>query len=226
MERDFAALCSLYEEKKEKFSRFYALLLEYNARFNLTAITEEREVFYKHFLDSLAGVSFFPPRASVCEVGSGAGFPSVPLMIVREDLRFTLIESVGKKCAFLRTAVKELGLFAEVKNMRAEDAGRDSALREKFDVCCARAVARLDTLAEYCLPLVKKGGTMIAYKGSADERKIAANALGTLGGKEKETVFYELPEGYGRRSLVVIEKIRKTPETYPRGNGAERRNPL
>ena len=149
---------------------------------NLTAITGREEFFIKHVWDSLAGEKYFPCGASVAEVGSGGGFPSLPLKICRPDLEFTLFESVGKKCAFLKYAAGELALSGvEVVNARAEDAGK-GIYREKFGACCARAVARLNTLLEYCAPLVKVGGIFIAYKGEAgDEIKEAANAAKILG---------------------------------------------
>ena len=222
-----ALLGRITGEKREAFARFGELLLRRNETFNLTAVTEEREMLYKHFLDSAAGEAFFPAGASVAEVGSGAGFPSLPLRLLREDLKFTLFESVGKKCAFLKEAAEELGLLnVTVEKMRAEDAARGN-YREKFDVCCARAVARLNTLAEYCLPLVKVGGRFIAYKGEAEEEIAeAARAIRTLGGGKVHTVRFDLPEGYGRRTLVVVEKEKPTPAKYPRGRGKERSAPI
>ncbi len=223
---DFNEIKAKFERERERFGIFSELLLFYNQRFNLTAITEKEEVIHKHFLDSLAAVSFLPERAKCVEVGSGAGFPSVPLMIVRNDLSFVLIESTGKKCEFLRTAVRELSLPAEVVCARAEDVGRGE-LRETADVCVARAVAKLNTLAEYCLPLVKQQGTFIAYKGEADEEvEEAATAIEVLGGDRAEIFHYDLPDGYGSRSLVLIPKKRPTPPRYPRGQGAERRSPI
>ena len=214
-------------EKKEQFSRFFALLSQYNARFNLTAITEENEVYEKHFLDSVLGEALFPKNAHVLEVGSGAGFPSLPLKICRDDLSFTLVESTGKKCEFLKTAVRELSLSnVTVLNGRAEELAKDPLYREKYDICCARAVARLNTLAEYCLPFVKVGGAMIAYKADADEEvKEAKNAIEKLGGKEVKVFRYSLPAS-GNRTLVYIPKGRPTPKLYPRGQGKERKNPL
>ena len=146
-------------EYREKFEAFRAYLLEFNGRYNLTAITEEKDVLYKHFVDSAAARGLFSNGASVAEIGSGAGFPSVPLKILREDLSFTLFESVGKKCDFLRFIVDKLN-FNEMHicNMRAEDAAGNEKYREKFDYAVARAVARMNILSEYCLPLVKKGG--------------------------------------------------------------------
>ncbi len=225
---DCARLLSLIGgEYGEKFAAFRELLLACNEKFNLTSVVEEREILYKHFLDSAMGERFFPVNSTVAEVGSGAGFPSVPLKILRGDLSFTLFESVGKKCEFLETAVKELGLSGmSVQKLRAEDAARGE-FREKFDVCCARAVARMNTLAEYCLPLVRTGGRMIAYKGNAEaELAEAERAIALLGGEVEECAIFSLPEGCGERTIVVIRKKRPTPAKYPRGRGKERSAPL
>ncbi len=225
---DFGELEEALEQKKEQFGSFYRLLTQYNGYFNLTAISGEEDVRVKHFLDSLAGAALLPQGSHVAEVGSGAGFPSIPLMIMREDLSFTLIESTGKKCEFLRTALGELGLGqrARVVYMRAEDAGKDPAFRERYDACVARAVARLNILAEYCMPLVAKGGRMIAYKGQDSELGEGQRAIALLGGGKTDVLSYELPGGYGARTLVCVEKSSFTPKNYPRGNGAERRRPL
>lgn len=233
MKEDFLGLsrllCAITGEKREKFERFRALLLSYNRKFNLTSLTEEKEILYKHFLDSAAGERFFPQGAAVAEVGSGAGFPSIPLKILREDLSFTLFESTAKKCEFLETAIAELGLGGmEARCMRAEDAAARKEFRERFDVCCARAVARCNTLAEYCLPLVAKGGSWVAYKGGNAEEELAEaeRAIFLLGGGKCETYRFSLPEGYGERTLAVVKKIKETPEKYPRGRGKERSDPL
>ena len=212
----------------DKFEKFENLLLEYNKKCNLTSITAKNEVFIKHFLDSVAGESLFPKNSKVVEIGSGGGFPSVPLKIIRDDLAFTLIESTGKKCTFLNDVVDKLGLnCVQVLNIRAEDGARDKNLREKFDIACARAVAQLNTLCEYCLPYVKVGGSFIAYKGDADEEiKNAKNAVEVLGGKIDEILTFDLPEGGGRRNIIKIIKIKPTPKDYPRGQGRERKNPL
>jgi 16S rRNA (guanine527-N7)-methyltransferase len=212
----------------EKFSCFYELLKEYNAKYNLTSIVEEEEVFYKHFLDSVAGEFLFPQGARVLEVGSGAGFPSLALKIVREDLSFTLVESVGKKSEFLRVAAEKLGfLNVEVQNERAEVLAHDLSRREKYDVVCARAVARMNTLSEYCLPFVKKGGIFVAYKsGDGEELEESKRAIALLGGKIQENIVYELPKNFGKRSLIVVKKEKYTPAQYPRGNGKERKKPL
>ena len=218
----------IQNERSEQFERFRALLIEYNSRFNLTSLTEEKEILYKHFLDSVSGEQFFPAGARVADVGAGAGFPSLPLKIVRPDLKFSLFESTGKKCEFLKKAAAELSLSdVTVQNMRAEDAGRDLAFREQFDVCCARAVARLNTLAEYCLPLVKKGGRFVAYKGQAEEElKEAASAIKLLGGEVEDVLRFFLPEDMGERAVIVIKKVAATPKQYPRGQGKERSKPL
>lgn len=214
--------------RTDVFRAFFQLLTEYNKNYNLTSIIEEREVYYKHFLDSAAGSFLFPVGARVCEIGSGAGFPSLVLKLIRPDLSFTLVESVGKKCNFLREVISRFSLSdMEVKNVRAEDLAREGNYREKFDVCTARAVARLNTLSEYCLPFVKLGGTFVAYKGeSEEERKESESAFKELGGALREVYAYELPCAMGRRTLIEVEKIAATPVRYPRGNGKERKHPL
>ena len=215
-------------EYKEKFEAFRALLLEYNARYNLTTILEEKDMFYKHFLDSISGAELFKNKGKIAEIGSGAGFPSIPLKIVRGDLSFDLFESVGKKCDFLQAAVDKLGLKGvHIYNLRAEDAAKRAEFREKYDHATARAVARMNTLTEYCLPFVKVGGSFIAYKsGEIEEIREAENAYKILGGKLEQAIPYALPEGYGERVLAVVKKVKSTPQKYPRGQGKERKSPL
>lgn len=213
----------------EKFALFEEFLAESNKKFNLTAITDKKDVYIKHFCDSILPQELFFHGADVVEIGSGGGFPSLPLKIVRNDLTFTLVESIAKKCTYLREAVDKLELTGvTVENMRAEDCGRRSDMREKFDICTARAVAKLNTLSEYCLPLVKKGGIFIAYKSGdvEEELKESLNAVKILGGAVKKEYFYELPEGMGRRCAVVIEKVALTDKKYPRGQGKEKKSPL
>ena len=216
------------EDERVKLNLFMKMLQEHNKMYNLTAITEEKDIIIKHFYDSIAPKNLFPRGVKVAEIGSGAGFPSVPLKIVRNDLIFTLIESTGKKCNFLNNVVENLKLDGvQVLCMRAEDGARDINLREKFDICCARAVARLNTLCEYCLPYVKVGGKFIAYKGDASEEiEESMGAIKILGGKMTAQVNYELPEGMGKRTALVIEKVAPTPLKYPRGRGLERKKPL
>ncbi len=214
------------ESQEKKLYEFLTLLKEWNKKFNLTAIKEDIDIEIKHFEDCLMGEKFFPKNSNVIEIGSGGGFPSIPLMIKREDLSFTLVESVGKKCEFLRFVIEKLNLNATVINKRAEDLGKDRTFREKYDVVTARAVAELNTLSEYTLPLVKNGGILIAYKSKNDELLRAKNAIKILGGKEKETFNYSLSNDAGERCIYIIEKITKTPPNYPRGNGKERSKPL
>lgn len=219
---------TLLKENEEKFAYFLALLKEYNEKYNLTAIKDEKEIYYKHFFDSVAGEFLIKENASVVEIGSGAGFPSVPLKLVRDDLSFTLIESVQKKCDFLSVVVDKLGLKnVKIKNVRAEDLGKDKLFREKYDVAVARAVARMNTLSEYALPLVKVGGCFIGYKsGDTTEINEANSAYRILGAKLKEIYTYSLPDGMGERTLAVVEKLHPTPNQYPRGQGKERKKPL
>ena len=214
--------------KNEKFEKFREILTEYNEKCNLTAIIEKKEVYIKHFTDSILPEKLFPLNSRVIEIGSGGGFPSIPLKIVRNDLSFTLVDSTGKKCKYLEEAVNELGLDGvKVMNIRAEEGGRMPNLREKFDVAEARAVASLNTLCEYCLPFVKVGGLFIAYKGDAEkEIEESRNAIEILGGAIEKVYSYSLPENCGKREVVVIKKVRKTPEKYPRGRGLERKKPL
>ena len=223
----------LYQEKilgenKEEFEAYRALILEYNQRYNLTTILEEKDMYYKHFLDSAAGVDMFKNGAKVAEIGSGAGFPSIVLKILRKDLAFDLFESVGKKCEFLRVVAEKLNLSnVRVHNLRAEDAAKNPDFRERFDIVTARAVARMNTLSEYCLPFVKVGGKFVAYKsGDKTEIEEAKTAYAVLGGKLTDVYEYALPEEYGDRVLAVVKKVKSTPNKYPRGQGKERKNPL
>ena len=213
---------------KEQFEKFAYLLTEHNKICNLTSVTDEKGVTYKHFYDSIFGEKLISHGASVIEIGSGGGFPSIPLKIVRDDLKFTLIESTAKKCRFLQSVVDSLSLkCVKVENLRAEEGAHNKNLREKFDFAVARAVAQLNTLCEYCLPFVKVGGKFIAYKGDCEEEiKTAGNAIKVLGGEIEETVDYCLPEDFGKRKLIVIKKIKNTHPLYPRGQGKERKQPL
>lgn len=222
-----------YDEKIQsgelgaKFNEFYEILCNFNQMFNLTAIKERSEIYDKHFLDSVMGEFLFDEGAEAIEIGSGAGFPSIPLKLIRPDLKLTLVESTGKKCEFLRTVVDKLGLNGvKIYNARAEDLAKDDRFREKFDYATARAVARMNTLSEYCIPFVRKGGKFIAYKGDcAEEVEEARSAVAKLGGKTDAVIEYNLKDR-GKRGLVVVKKEFETPKKYPRGNGKERKNPL
>ena len=221
-------LALINESFFEKFNKFFTLLTEHNKICNLTSITDEKGVKYKHFYDSIISEKLISFGASVVEIGSGGGFPSIPLKIVRDDLKFTLIESTNKKCRYLEGVVESLSLnCVQVKNLRAEEGAHDKNLREKFDFAVARAVAPLNTLCEYCLPFVKVGGEFIAYKSdNIEEIEQAKNAVKILGGEIERIIDYALPEDFGKRKLVVIKKIASTPPAYPRGQGKERKKPL
>ena len=211
-------------EKEELLERFFAFLSQENEKYNLTAVTDREEVYCKHFADSLLVVDKLK-SGTLLDVGSGGGMPAVPLAVAREDISFTLLEATGKKCEFLKRAISLLGLRnAAVVNGRAEELAKGE-MREKFDTVTARAVARLNTLSEYCLPFVKVGGTFVAYKGNAEEEiKEAERAISLLGGRLKESCAFSL--GGAKRTVLFIGKERPTPAQYPRGRGKERKNPL
>lgn len=214
----------LIEEKSEKFSNYYDLLVEWNEKFNLTAITEKDEVFVKHFRDSLLGERFVPENARVLDIGAGAGFPSLPIKIARPDVRLTMIDSVGKKVTFLQEVISALGLTdASAIHTRAEDIRE----REGFDCVVSRAVASLSTLSEYCLPFVKVGGIFLAYKADNCEEEVesAKKAIAILGGG-RITVVKESLDEETQRSFVIIEKVKATPSRYPRGKNLPRKSPL
>ena len=193
--------------------------------FNITTITDREEVYKKHFIDSVLGVDSFCGKTLI-DIGSGGGFPAIPIKIIKEDLEVVLLEATGKKCNFLNAVIKELNLKnIKVINDRAEILAKDNNFREKFDLCSARAVARLNTLCEYCLPFVKVGGKFISYKANIeDEIKESLNAIKILGGKVKNITEYTLDDA--KRNIIEIEKIKTTDKKYPRGNGKERKNPL
>lgn len=210
--------CSyLSDDKLEKFDTYAAALVDWNQRMNLTAITEPDEIVIKHFVDSLMLLEHFelPLGASVIDVGTGAGFPSVPVLIARDDIKLTLMDSLNKRLVFLDDVLSKCSLNADLVHARAEDLGKDMAHREQYDIATARAVAPLNILCEYCLPFVKVGGYFVALKGSNDEVSPAENAIKELGGMLDYSVSYELPNG-DKRSMVVIKKISQTATKYPR----------
>lgn len=214
---------TLSEESLQKLDSFYELLIEWNKVMNLTAITERNEVIVKHFADSLIGLKYM--KGNVCDVGAGAGFPSIPLVIANPSLNFTLIDSLAKRIHFLNNVKENLHLEYNTLHVRAEEAG-SGALRENFDTVTARAVASLTTLAEYLLPLVKVGGSAVIYKSSELELELedAQKAISILGGKVRSIDKYFF-EGQGR-SIVVIDKIKATPKKYPRNGNKPRLNPI
>ncbi len=215
----------LEEKQKKRFNDYYLLLKEYNEKFNLTAITDKRNVYVKHFIDSAVAVELLKGETLI-DVGSGGGFPAIPLKIMNDDLNITLLEATDKKCEFLKTVARELGLNnVNVVCGRAEEFAKNADYREKFDICTARAVARLNVLSEYCMPFVKKGGIFVAYKGDADEEvKEAEKAIKTLGGMILTHDKYVLDGA--KRALVIVEKQKITDSKYPRSNARIRNKPL
>ena len=207
----------LDEEALQSFSLYSDLLIDVNNHMNLTAITEPDEILIKHFIDSLEILRFADIKngASVIDVGTGAGFPGVPLLIARNDIKLTLLDSLQKRLSFLETVLEGCNLDARLVHMRAEDGGQDKILRETFDVATARAVAPLNILSEYCLPFVKEGGRFIALKGSGEEVASSEKAIKTLGGEIIDNVSYKLPNK-DARSMIIIKKISQTSTRFPR----------
>lgn len=220
--------CSyLTDEQLEQFDTYARLLVEWNEKMNLTAITEPDEIVIKHFVDSLAFLEYadLPQGAKVIDVGTGAGFPSVPLLIARPDIQLTLMDALNKRLNFLDAVLTETGLDAELVHSRAEELGKNKNYREQYDIATARAVAPMNVLSEYCLPFVKLGGEFVALKGSNDDVSPAENAIKTLGGEIKATVSYKLPNG-DDRSIAVVKKISQTSTKYPRNNKKISTKPL
>lgn len=201
----------------DRFDTYAELLVEWNGKMNLTAITEPEEIEVKHFLDCLMLPKYFDLKntKTVIDVGAGAGFPSVPLLIYNPDLCLTMMDAINKRLTFLDTAIHAIGLEANLVHARAEDSGQDKNYREMFDLATARAVAPMNVLAEYCLPFVKVGGYFVALKGSNDDTEHAKEAIATLGGEVVSNVSYKL-NATEPRSIVVVKKISQTPTQFPR----------
>ncbi len=213
----------------ERLQVYGNLLLEWNQKMNLTAITDPHDIVNKHFLDSLLLLKHHSPsqNSSVIDVGTGAGFPGMVLLIARPDLRLTLLDSLQKRIGFLNALADALGLSLITLHARAEEAGRDSALRETFDLATARAVAKLPVLCEYCLPFVKPGGLFIAMKGPeiSDEMHSAASAAQMLGAGALHCQADQLPGGE-KRNFVICKKISQTPSKFPRNPSKIAKQPL
>jgi len=228
---------TLAEGQIDKFLLFLQELKDWNRKFNLTSIDDEEEILVKHFIDSLSCLSLVPDELygeirKVIDVGSGAGFPGIPLRIYRRELHMTLLEATGKKVQFLIHISRKLGWEADLQILhgRAEDYGKNAEHREKYDLALSRAVSKLAILAEYCLPFVRIGGIFISQKGREIEGELrnSRKAIEVLGGRVKETIPYKLPLGEGEleRNLVVIDKVRSTPENYPRRPGVPAKRPI
>jgi len=223
---------TLNEAQVAQFADYEAMLIDWNARFNLTAIRDLEGIRLKHFLDSLSCVMAFPPdidEPNIIDVGTGAGFPGVPLKIVYPKAFLTLVESIKKKAVFCEELARVLGLKQVlVSSERAEVLGQDWEHREFYDIALARAVAAMPTLVEYLLPLVKVGGRAIVQKGSSarDEAEAARNAIRLMGGTVLEIMPVTLPNVEGERYLVVIEKIKPIPAEFPRGVGVPTKSPV
>lgn len=215
---------NITDEACDKFVAYYELLIDWNARMNLTAITEPDEVVSKHFIDSLAAMPYLADGTKAADVGTGAGFPSIPLLIMRPDLRLTLVDSLQKRVTFLNEVCKTLGLRAECVHARAEDFGRDPNYRASFDAVLSRAVASLPTLLELTVPLLRVGGKAYCYKGDVgEELKSAKSALHLL---HCSAEVVPVEADYGARTLVICTKNAPTPAAYPRKAGMPSKKPL
>lgn len=221
---------TLHPDEIGKYEQFASILKVWNLRINLTAITDEREMAIKHFVDSLmcCTTGYIKPTDGVIDVGTGAGFPGIIIKLHYPGTSLALLESVRKKIDFLRYAVKDLGIPADICWGRAEEMGHFVEYRERFDVAVARAVAPLRVLAEYCLPFVKPGGMFVAMKGPQVECEIreARHSIETLGGKISDIMRIQLPESGDGRCIVAVCKSSVTPKKYPRRPGTPKKNPL
>lgn len=215
----------LSQDKADKLLKLYEFLVEYNQNVNLTAITDFEEVVVKHFIDSVLPFSMIDIKenSSFIDVGTGAGFPSIPLMIVRPDLKGTLLEALNKRCVFLEKACELTGVDVKVVHGRAEDYAKEK--REAFDFVTARAVAAMPVLCEYCIPYVKTGGKFIALKSVNEDETLCEKAVKVLGGKIAEIKDYTITNGDNRR-LFIIDKVSQTPTKYPRNSSMIKKKPL
>lgn len=215
----------LTSEQIKQFINYYNILIDWNSRMNLTRITEPNEVARKHFADSVLGAGLLPPNARVIDVGTGAGFPGIPLKIVRPDIELVLVDSLGKRVNFLKEACSYIGVEATAIHSRAEDAARDPKLRESFDAALSRAVAPMNVLLELTVPFVKIGGCSLMYKAASVSAELeeAASALKTLGCRAE---IHSFDVSWGERSIVSAVKQRKTDSRYPRRAGSVEKAPL
>ncbi len=222
---------TLSDKQMEQYEIYFKTLVEWNEKMNLTAITEQQEVYLKHFYDSLSAAFYydFTQPLSICDVGAGAGFPSIPIKIAFPNLKVTIVDSLNKRINFLEHLAKELGLEnVQFIHDRAETFGKNPMHREKYQLVMARAVARLSVLSELCLPLAQIGGTFIAMKGSQAEEELQSGqkALNVLGGKLISVHSFNLPVEESERNILIIEKEKKTPKQYPRKPGTPNKTPI
>lgn len=222
---------TLSEKQESQFLQYYEMLIEKNKVMNLTAITEFDEVVDKHFIDSLALVQAIDLTRplSVLDLGTGAGFPGIPLKIVFPNLTITLMDSLNKRILFLQDVIDALGLTGiTAVHGRAEEAARNKSYREQYDLCVSRAVANIATLSEYCLPFVKVGGQFVSYKSSSIEEELVQGqkSISLLGGKVADVYKLTLPDTDLKRSFVLIDKVKKTPKIYPRKAGTPAKEPI
>lgn len=221
----------LSEKQLSQFEKYFHLLVEWNEKMNLTAITEKEEVYLKHFYDSVTAAFYFNFKQdiTVCDVGAGAGFPAIPLKICFPEIKLTVVDSLNKRIGFLEHVVKELGLEnVSMFHDRAETFAHRPEFRQQFDLVMARAVARLSVLSELCLPLVKKGGYFLGMKGAnlPEEVKDGEKAVKLLGGKIEDVHSFLLPIEESERNIVIIEKIKETPKKFPRKPGTPNKSPI
>lgn len=219
----------LDDKKVEQFYMYMELLLEWNEKINLTAITKPEEVILKHFIDSLTIINKIKPNTKIVDVGTGAGFPGIPIKIVKEDVEIVLVDSLNKRIHFLDEVIQKLGLTKiETIHSRAEELGRNKKIRETFDYATSRAVANLSTLSEYLMPFVKVGGNVIAMKGSEIEEELqkAQKAISILGGEVIAIEKFILPKSDIKRHIVTIKKRNMTPMKYPRKAGTPAKEPI
>lgn len=220
---------TLQKEQLEQFFTYKELLIEWNKKMNLTAIEQEEDIITKHFIDSLSIASYIPDTAKVIDIGTGAGFPGIPLKILKKDLSITLLDSLNKRITFLEEVIRNLSLEnIQAVHARAEELAHKEEYREQYDIAVSRAVAPMHTLLEYMLPYVKIGGKCICMKGPnlQEESKDLQNCLETLGGKIEKIEELVLPETEIKRNIMLIKKENKTPKKYPRNPGMPSKKPL
>ena len=217
------------DKQKADFQIYSEMLVEWNQKMNLTAITSEDEIAVKHFIDSISVLKYIDLKqnAKLIDIGTGAGFPGIPIKIMRPDINLTLLDSLNKRLVFLDEVCRKINIEADIIHARAEELSNNSDYREKFDYAVSRAVSNLPSLCEYCIPYIKKGGIFISMKGSDGENELllAQNAVKLLGGKSDNIYNFQLPDG-SSRTIITVSKISITPSKYPRRGTKISKNPL